>query len=432
MNHHQLLTDLLQRLDNDAQRRATLEAYYRGNQPLAYLSPEARAAIGARFGVMASNIPRLAVTALAERLRVTGFRTDGQSDPQLWADWIGNDLDQLAGVAHREALTLGESYLIVWGDQNGPRVTVESADQVAVLRDPGTRQIVAAVKRWETKTTTEAVLYGPDKIVRLRANSVGATTAGFNVVEVVDNPFGIPPVVALRNNDRLTGCASSEIDDLVPLVDALNKTLADMLVTSEYLGRPRRWATGIELVEDDDGNPVNPIPDGNRTMLSESPDTKFGQLPAADLGAYESSVRILLGQISAVSALPAHYLGILGDQPPSADSLRAAEASLTARAEARQATFGRAWEQVARLMVAARTGADPASVDVAVSWADAATRSIAQEADAVVKLYTAGLLPVSAALARLGYTETEIAEIRAQRRAEVLAATPVDLSAVIQ
>ena len=34
-------------------------------QPLAFLSPEARTALGDRFGVMCSNIPRLAVTALA-------------------------------------------------------------------------------------------------------------------------------------------------------------------------------------------------------------------------------------------------------------------------------------------------------------------------------------------------------------------------------
>ena len=39
--------------------------------------------------------------------------------------------------------------------------------------------------------------------------------------------------------------------DLVPLVDGLNKSLADMLVTSEYAARPRRWATGIELEEED-------------------------------------------------------------------------------------------------------------------------------------------------------------------------------------
>ena len=58
------------------------------------------------------------------------------------------------------------------------------------------------------------------------------------------------------------------------------------MVTREYVGRPRRWATGIELVEepvlDDAGNPVlddenqpvmtevNPIPEGARAMISES------------------------------------------------------------------------------------------------------------------------------------------------------------------
>ena len=436
-----LLTTLLAKLDEPTARYSKLDSYYAGAQPLAFLSPEAKAALGSRFGVMSSNLPRLAVTALAERLRLTGFRTAGTPDARLWADWLRNDLDQLAGVAHREALLLGDSYVIVWGDRSGPKVSIESARQVAVLRDPGTRQIIGAVKRWETATATEAVLYEPDSITRLRAAQVGATTSGFKVVEVIDNGFGVPPVVALTNSDRLLGAGASEVDDLIPLVDGLNKSLSDMLVSSEYAGRPRRWASGIELVEeavlDAAGQPtgettfVNPFPEGTRMMISETPEAKFGALPAADLAGYESSVRVLLGQIAAVSALPAHYLGVLGDQPPSADSLRAAEASLTARAEARQATFGRAWEQVARLMVAARTGADPRSVDVTAVWADAATRSVAQEADAVVKLYAAGLLPASTALARLGYSDDEIVSIRAARRAEALDSVGTDLAALL-
>jgi hypothetical protein len=79
---------------------------------LAFLAPEAKTALGNRFGRMASNVPRLAVTALAERLRINGF-----SDPDLWADWIRCDMDQLSGVAHREALLLGDSYVIVWADR---------------------------------------------------------------------------------------------------------------------------------------------------------------------------------------------------------------------------------------------------------------------------------------------------------------------------
>lgn len=433
----ELLTNLLQRLNEPLAQYADLDRYYEGRQPLAFLSPEAKTALGNRFGVMASNIPRLAVTALAERLRVTGFTGDAAG---IWPDWLRNDLDQQAGVAHREALLLGDSYVFVWADGSGrPRVTVESAKQVAVLTDPGSREVVAAVKRWEDSTakTTEAVVYLPDEIRRLRADQQGAVANGFRTLEILPNPLGVVPVVRLSNTDRIVGdWGGSEIDDLKPLVDALNKSLSDLMVTSEFVGRPRRWATGIELTEepvlDDDGNPVldddgqpvmrevNPIPEGHRAMISENDAAKFGQLAAADLSGYEASVRVLISQIGAVSALPAHYLGVMTDTPPSADALRAAEASLTARAEARQQTFGRAWEQVAKLMVAVRDGRDPSQVEARVQWADAATRSVAQEADAVVKLFQSGLLPASVALARLGYSDDEIAAIRTARRAEAL------------
>lgn len=423
------LTALLQQLDAPAAAHARFNQYYNGQQPLAFLAPEARTALGNRFGRMASNIPRLAVTALAERLRITGFHTN-DDDAALWADWVHNDLDQLAGVAHREALTLRKSFVIVWADTFGrPLVTVESPEQVTVTRDPATRAVTAALKRWSTATTTEAMLYLPDRIEHYRSNSPGQTTTGFQLIGSVDNPLTVVPVVPLVNGDRLLDDGVSELEDLIPLVDGLNKTLADMLVSSEYVGRPRRWATGLELEEDEDGEPINPIPESNRAMVSESPETKFGQLEAADLGSYEASVRILLGQIMAVSALPSHYIGITTSNPASADALRASEASLTARAEARQAQFGRSWELVARLMIAVRTGKPVEQVQARVQWADAATRSVAQEADAVVKLVQAGILPSSYALERLGYTADQIAEIEAAKDREAARAGTAEITA---
>lgn len=429
-----LLTRLCSSLDEGAARRSLREQYLTGTQPLAFLSPEARTAIGSRFGRMAVNVPRVTVAALAERLRVVGFTGDDAA--QVWTDWQACDLDQMAPVAHREALAHGEAHLIVWADATGaPLVTVESPAQVAVRRDPATRAVVAAVKRWARtdaagrETGTVAVLYLAERIVRFESDAVGATT-GFRAVETVANPLGVVPVVPLTNTDRLTGPPASEIDDVAPLVDAMNKLLADMLTASEYAGRPRRWATGVELVDepilDADGNDtgetatVNPFPEGNRMMVSEAAESKFGQLDAADLAGYENAARIIQAQISAVTGLPPHYLGVHGDQPASADALRASEASLTAKAEARQQVFGRSWEQVARLMVAVRTGRDPRTVRLAVQWADPATRSVAQEADAVVKLFGAGLLPQTYALKRLGYRDDEIATIRAATRQDAL------------
>lgn len=430
----QLLTTLLQDLDAQAAHRHRLDRYYAGQQPMSFLAPEARRALGDRLSSVSVNIPRLVVDSLAERLRVTGF--DGVD---VWADWLANDLDQSSGVIHREALTLGTGYAIVWAGQDGrPRVTAESAHQVVTASDPGSRTVTAALKRWETSTTTEAALYLPDRIVRLRANHTGATVAGFSTVDEISNPLGVVPVIEFRNTARLLDSGHSEMSDVLSLSDAVVKLTGDMLVGSEYGARPRRWATGLELEEtpvlDADGNPteetqaVNPIPEGNRAMVSENDGAKFGQLPGADLGGYEAAIGIVMRQISAVSGLPEHMLGIGGDNPTSADSIRASEAALTARAEARQAQFGRSWEDVARLIVAVRDGADPASVAPSVRWADAATRSVAQEADAVVKLFGAGLLPASYALQRLGYGEDEITQIRQARRMEALDGAGVDLA----
>lgn len=428
------LQNLIQTIDGRAGRLSAMDRYYDGTPPLSFLSPQAREALGDRFGRMASNFCRLSVTSISERLRVTGFTRNGQADPALWADWTRNDLDQLAGTLHREALTLGTAYAIVWADHTGaPSISAESAHQMAVIRDPGSRMVVAAVKRWNTATGSEAVLYGPEAITRYKSDSQNATAGSqYRVTETIENPLGVVPVVEFRNSDRLLDEGVSELRDIIPLQDSLNKLLADLMVGSEYYARPRRWATGIELEEDEDGEAENPYPEGNRMMISEAPDAKFGQLAAADLGSYDTAIRTVIGQIMAVSSLPGHYVGVTANQPPNADGLRAAEASLTARVEQRQHTFGRAWEKVMGLAHAIRSNTDPEAANVNIVWADPATRSIAQEADATVKLYQAGLLPVSTALERLGYTEDQISQIRTARRTEALDSAGTNLQAVLQ
>lgn len=446
------LTNILLALEAPQHILVWLQQHYDGLSPLAFLSPEARQALGNRFDRLAVNIPRLVVTSIAERLRITGF--DGADAPAVWQAFGDNDLDLYSYQAHAEALLFGRSYAFIWTAPDGsPRVSIESARQCAVLADPGSRQITSAVKRWRTTTTTEAVLLLPDRIERYSA-SAGATSGGFNLVDVQDNPLGVVPVVQLLNHDRLpitwgaTGldeiaypdrlligsAAESEVWDVIPLASALGKLLVDMLVTSEYVGRPRRWATGIELMEepkldrqgnpvlDEDGNPViittNPIKESSRMAVSENESAKFGQLDGARLDGYEAAVNVLTQQIAAVSSLPAHYLGVMSNQPPSADALRASEQSLVARCEQKQRSFGKAWQKVGQLMMAVQNGVDPSAVDITPVWAPADEASQAQEADSTVKLVQAGILPVSYGLRKLGYTDAEIEQIRQDMAAD--------------
>lgn len=78
-----LLISLLQQLDAKSVEYKENDLYYRAEQRLAFLSPESKDALSNRFGRIASNIPRLAVNSLAERLRVTGF-----VGADVWAEFV--------------------------------------------------------------------------------------------------------------------------------------------------------------------------------------------------------------------------------------------------------------------------------------------------------------------------------------------------------
>ncbi|WP_241472643.1 phage portal protein [Mycolicibacterium neoaurum] len=422
---NQLLIELLQALDGPQHRFAGYGRYYRGEQGLSFVSPESRAAIGNRLSRLIVNVPRIAVNAIAERCRVLGF----EPDPSIWGDFIANDLDQQAGIVHRSALLYGQSFVIVWGKENRPLASVESPQNVQVICDPATREITSAVKRYHTKAESHAHVYLPTEIQHWRAKTAGAASSAYELIDTLPNPLGVVPVVRFLNADLL-GDGISEIADIACLTDALSKVSSDMLIASEFLAKPRRWATGVELTEvpllDDEGNPVyeagqpvtdvvSPFPENDRFLISEAAETKFGQLGGSGLDGYKNAADLILSEIAAVSSLPPHYLGILHDNPSSADALRASEAGLTSRAAAKQGAFGRSWETVGRLMAAVRTGADPADIECRVQWCDPGTRSEAQAADAVVKLHQAGILSRPGALRRLGFTDEEIrAELAAQ------------------
>lgn len=437
----EVFTRLTKALDAPVGRYKMLDAYWYGRQPLAFIAPEQRKLLGERMGRLVANIPRLTVLSIADRLKVQSF--DGVDISQ---EWEANDMPQHSGTLFKEALLLGAAYVLVSTNPDGsPRITVESAKQVTVERDPATRQVTSALKRWETRTTTEATLFLPDRIVRFTAPTTGAAAAAFKQVDEWPNPLGVVPVVPVVNADRLLDVNGvSEIWDLIPLCDLANKLLTDMAVTSEMTGLPRRWATGLtpteRIVTNPDGTPVldgnglpvkelvNPVSEDTYKMaVAAKPDAKFGQWEAASMAGYESAMRVTMAQIGAISSLPPAYLNMTNSQPTSADAVRAQESSLTAKVEAKELAFGPALEQVAALVVAVRDGVDPVTVTARVTWADAASRSVAQEADAATKLFQAGILARTTVQRRLGMTDDEIAADRAARRAEALDAQGVTL-----
>ncbi|MGP5110367.1 phage portal protein [Corynebacterium casei] len=406
------VSTLLQRLDNAQPVVSYRDMYLTGSQPLRFMSDKVDEKL-MRFN---SNLAKVAVRSVANRIRLKDVtaQVDGRDVSEVARRLVRDaDLPMTLQSIVFEMLGLGSAYLLVWADEFGrPVVTGESARHMAVERDPITNGVVEAVKRWQAVDANGVVAeehvvhYTRTRIVHLSRTK---TEGKLSFRSAVDNPLGVVPVVPLINIERVGDhVGGSVIDDLAPLVDALNKLIVDMMVASEATSKPKRFATGVVLDDDDEGGFIAdegfsvddgepeilddapgvkaPFKDSDGMWVSEQSEAKFGQLPGADLKGYQTAVDIIVQQIMAVTSLPAHMVGITTANPSTAEALRASEVSLSDNAKDRMKVINRPLEWAIRLLVAIAQGVPPNRVTVDLEWEDTATRSIAQESDAASKL----------------------------------------------
>jgi hypothetical protein len=195
----------------------------------------------------------------------------------------------------------------------------------------------------------------------------------------------------------------------------------DAMLAAEVAAFRQKWATGLEVPRDPEtGKPVEPFRAAvDRVWISESPDSKFGTFEASDISQYLTAIDAQIASLAAISRVPAHYLMQSNlANPPSAESLVAAESGLVAKVRERQRRFGEAWERVITLALAA-TGVGSGVLEVV--WQDAEMRNPAQVADAAVKLMTIGV-PQRALFEYVGATPQQITEWTLEAAAADLAA----------
>lgn len=435
---------LMKAHDADLPQLRKLNAYYEGTQTLSYMAPELMRELGDRLRPLVINWPRLVVDALEERLDVEGFRfsDDAEADSELWGIWQANDLDEESQLGHVDALALRRSFVIVGAneaDPANPLITVESPLEVYAERDPRTREVVAAIKRWEedvpnAESVKHATLYLPN----LTMWYVKRKGTWIPDPDIAPDRHGLstPPVEPLVNRARVRDRGGvSELADVIPVSDALCKIATDMMVSAEYHAIPRRWAAG--LTEEDfvspDGRKVSSFTARIGAMwLSENPETKFGQFAEANLVNFHETIDTLARVVSGLTGLPPHFLGYVGGEPISADAIRASEARLVKRAERRQRAFGGSWERVMRLAMQIRDGALPANAArLETIWRDASTPTLAQTSDAVTKLHAEGLLPDEMAWEMMQFSQTQIARMQDMQQRQADRALGSEFSALI-
>jgi hypothetical protein len=417
---------------------AQYAAYYDGNQATRFTSENWRRAFGGRFHTFSDNWCQLVVDAVEERLNIEGFRFgDDAGDSDAWEMWQRNGLDADSQLAHVASLTMGVSFVSVWVGADGlPEIDVESPEQTIVAYVPGSRRKrAAALKMWAGgDDLVYANLYMADYIWKWQAKAPGGRSgppgAGWLAREVrgelwpLPNPLGVVPVVPLVNRPRIIPHpvgrhateGASEIASVVPVQDAINVILENMMVASEFGAFRQRWVTGMDIPRDPEtGQAVEPFRAAvDRLWMAENPEVKFGEFGQTDLAGYVKEVEMLVQHIASQTRTPPHYFYLSG-QFPSGESIKSAETGLVAKATRKMRFFGEPWEEVMRLAFAIAGDARSTYTMAETIWADPESRSESAHIDALVKMRQGLGIPAAALYERAGFSPQEIARFPAER-----------------
>lgn len=411
--------------------------YYNGDHDLAFATKKFVNSFGSLFREFALNLCPAVVDALKDKLIVTGFRPETGDDAtaeKAWQIWQQNRMGTRSGQVHKEAVRAGDAYVIVWVDTQ-QRVTIypQPAEQCTVCYDtesPGT--LLWAAKYWETSNRTVRLnMYYPDRIERYESGKYNGSidqpgmkprTASpviaqlFNASSlkpmeaepVIANPYGRVPVFHFANNADVGAFGRAELADVIPVQDALNKSVLDMMVAMEFASYRQRWASGIEIEYDDDGKPKPPYEAGiERLWVSESETAKFGSFDATDLEQFlvvKDSFRM---DFAAVSGTPLYYFMQTGANfPQSGESYRRAETRFVCKVRDRQEAFGNVWEDVMAFALQIENRGQKA-IRLFTEWEDAGRLTEKEELENLLMKQALGI-PEKQILIEAGYGEGEI------------------------
>lgn len=429
---------LLTKLQSYSESNDRQAAYYEGKQKVRDLGIAIPPHLTSIMTVV--GWPATVVDVLDERLEHDGWIVPDGRDLGVSDILDANLLHNEWSGAHIESLIHGVSFGVAGSGGRGepnPLVTFEAPTRMTVSWDRRRRQVTEALlvsTAGDTDEVTGATLWVEGQVIELDRKG-----GDWTVTDRKANQLRKPPVVRFVNRPR-TGAelGRTEISRAVrAYTDNAIRTVLGMEVSREFFAAPMLWLLGADesAFVDADGNPksawetyigrikaITPSEDG------KNPDVKSfsGSSPAP----FIEQLKGLAQMLAAEAGMPTSYLGMVTDNPPSADSVRALESRLIKRAERRQATFGPDEGQLMRLAIWIRDRQDP-GVTPLPDWKDAATPTRAAAADEATKLVAAGVLPATSEVTqkRVGLSERDrrvladdLRRQRSTRTLEVLAA----------
>lgn len=381
------------------------------------------------------NLCPAVVKAHTDKLSIDGW--DGPGAEQAEANWATHGLVRVQNLVHREAFRCGDAFALVWPDAKGQnRVWPKRADEMVPFTsptDPLDLEMLGMV--WVADDDRGRVnLYYDDRVERyvtlsrVRDQSANAVQWPLKVTawrpadasydgepEVIRHAFGeVPGVWWTYDADMLGGYGRSVLTDVVPLQDALNKSLADLIVGGEAYVFPLRYGLNIAPgpIDPKTGKPTPPTikvdPTKNR-FLAFPGNGPVGQLDPPDATKLIAVQDAYALKIARVKGIPPYYLTMTSGDVPSGTSLRVLTSRLSAAIEDAQQDLTPGWTRLQRLL--------GVSSDTAPQWEDPAPMDRMEELDAARTEREIGY-PFTRVAKHLGEDAEDLAEIEAERAAE--------------
>lgn len=436
------LDRLAQGLIDRQARYDSLESYVCGDFRLPSGDPRYVKALRELQQKAQTNYISLVTSSPVERMSVQGFRFG--NDPDTPADedaneiWQYNNMDLNSEIAHLTAATFSRAYIMVSPPKPGqkyPLITVEDPRQTIVEHMPDDMNVIrAALKMWEDDVVghTVAVVFLPDSIhyFRGKPNSYYknidydimkqrvVSSGAWEYFGSEANPLGEVPIVPMNWRPGLHGTSKAEAEEGFTIQDRINTTILDRMIISRAQAYKQRWAKGITLPTNDQGQVKPPFDPGADILWAvEDENAAFGEFKEADITMILKAVRDDVGDLAAITKTPPHYL--LGEiVNASGDALKAAETGLVSKTKARMRTAGWTWEKVIKLAFGWLGDTNKQNEVLAETiWADPESRSRAELADAILKETQMGL-PPEMAFERLGLTPSQIQRAMQLKRQE--------------
>lgn len=409
----QLFNELSDRGRRD--RLETLNDYMSGNAPLPRGAERARQAYESFMRMARSNFAHLIVSALAERLRLTGFRSAAESDetgdPELGSLWNRAGLNVISADVNKAMLGLSEAYVIVGEideDTDAAVVTYEDPRYVVGMPDPANgRRLIAALKiKYDPADNVDRVyLYLAGKVFAPGANTqiwvaerkaMGrmGPMSGFDYRDWTWSPVRSGalrhdrnPVVRFDNADGM-----GEFEAHVDLLDRINHQILQRMTIAVMQAFRQRAVKNLPMVYPKGHPQEGKEIDYGDVFVSDPaavwhlpPDAEMWESGIIDLRPLLEAVREDVTHLGAVTKTPLYYL-MPGGANQSAEGAAAQRENLVFKAKDRiERTTGK-WIDVVSLMLLQAGATDrKALAKLGAIWAAPEMLSLAERADAAAK-----------------------------------------------